>query len=434
MNRATNRGILSFLALISIILTGGFGVAVAQAQIGIASASPASLSFSNVSVGTTSSQSVSISNSGNVAYVISGVSSSNSSFTASGIQFPSYVSPGQIVTLAIAFAPTTTSAQTGTITVIDNASNGYASITASGTAVSGTASNAVGIASTGPANLSFGSVLVGSTSSQSFAVSNPGSATFVISGVSSSNSSFTASGISFPTYVSPGQSVTLIVAFAPASTGAQSGTITVLDNASNGDASVAVSGSGGSGTTPTTGNCPCTLWPSTALPSIADVGADSPVELGVSFRADSNGYVTGVRFYKSSSNTGTHVGHLWTGSGTLLATATFTGETSSGWQQVNFSTPVAITANTVYVASYHSTVGHYSVNPHAFATSGLDNAPLHALENGVGGADGPFAYGKQSVFPTSTYNSANYWVDVVFSNTVLTSAPPPSITAQPARR
>src|SRR5262249_62373126 len=28
-------------------------------------------------------------------------------------------------------------------------------------------------------------------------------------------------------------------------------------------------------------------------------------------------------------------------------------ESRSGWQQVNFKTPVAITANTVYVASYH---------------------------------------------------------------------------------
>src|SRR5207244_3476712 len=42
--------------------------------------------------------------------------------------------------------------------------------------------------------------------------------------------------------------------------------------------------------------CHCKIWPSTAVPSVADVGADSPVELGVKFRADSNGYFTGVRF------------------------------------------------------------------------------------------------------------------------------------------
>ena len=62
-----------------------------------------------------------------------------------------------------------------------------------------------------------------------------------------------------------------------------------------------------------------------------------------------NGYITGIRFYKGSGNTGTHVGHLWTSTGTLLATATFSNETASGWQQVNFATPVAITAGTTYV-------------------------------------------------------------------------------------
>ena len=79
------------------------------------------------------------------------------------------------------------------------------------------------------------------------------------------------------------------------------------------------------------------------------------------FRSDSSGYITGIRFYKASTNTGTHVGNLWTSTGTRLATATFTSETASGWQQVNFATPVAITANTVYVASYHTNVGHYNL-------------------------------------------------------------------------
>ena len=60
------------------------------------------------------------------------------------------------------------------------------------------------------------------------------------------------------------------------------------------------------------------------------------------FTSEVFGTVTGVRFYKVSANTGTHIGSLWSASGTLLASATFTGETASGWQQVNFSTPVQI--------------------------------------------------------------------------------------------
>jgi len=171
-----------------------------------------------------------------------------------------------------------------------------------------------------------------------------------------------------------------------------------------------------------TAACPnCTIWPSTAVPGLVDGGPDSSVELGVKFRADSNGFIKGIRFYKASTNAGTHVANLWTSSGTRLATTTFTGETASGWQQVLFSSPVAITANTLYVASYHANTGHYSADVNYFAT-GVDNPPLHALANGVSGGNGVYAYGATSNFPTLTWNSANYWVDVVFSAT-----PPPTL-------
>src|SRR6266403_464549 len=157
-----------------------------------------------------------------------------------------------------------------------------------------------------------------------------------------------------------------------------------------------------------------TIWSGTSVPATPDVGPDSPVELGVSFKADTNGSITGIRFYKSAGNTGTHVGNLWTSGGALMASAAFTGETASGWQQVNFAQPVAITANTVYVASYHATAGHYSVNWSYFATAGVNNAPLHALATTSGTPDGRFAYGGGSAFPTATHQAANYWVDVAF--------------------
>jgi len=157
-----------------------------------------------------------------------------------------------------------------------------------------------------------------------------------------------------------------------------------------------------------------TIW-GNAVPTAADGGADKAVELGVKFRSDSNGTVTGIRFYKASTNTGTHVGNLWSSSGTKLATVTFTNETASGWQQMNFSTPVAITANTVYVVSYHTNVGHYSADQNYFTSKGVDNAPLHALADGVSGVNGVYAYGSTSKFPSSGWKSSNYWVDVVFS-------------------
>jgi hypothetical protein len=153
------------------------------------------------------------------------------------------------------------------------------------------------------------------------------------------------------------------------------------------------------------------------------------VELGVKFRVDLNGFITGIRFYKGTTNTGTHVGNLWTSAGQLVATATFTNETATGWQQVNFPSPVAVTANTVYVASYHTNTGNYAANNSYFASSGFDNPPIHLLQDGVSGGDGVYAYGASSSFPTNTFQSANYWVDLVFNtggpaNLTVTSTSP----------
>jgi hypothetical protein len=171
-----------------------------------------------------------------------------------------------------------------------------------------------------------------------------------------------------------------------------------------------------------------TIWPGTAAPATANSGQAGPVELGVSFKSDTSGAVTGIRFYKSTANTGTHIGHLWSSSGALLASVTFTGETASGWQQVNFSSPVAIAANTVYVASYETTVGFWSVSWQYFASSGFNNPPLHALQNGSGAPDG--GWGTAGTFPHSS-NGSNYWVDVVFKGA---SATAPSISSQPANK
>jgi len=168
-------------------------------------------------------------------------------------------------------------------------------------------------------------------------------------------------------------------------------------------------------------SCPCTIWSSSTTPTVVDGGPGGAVELGVRFAASMNGTITRIRFYKSANNTGTHIGNLWDSSGNNLATATFTNEGTSGWQQVDFSSPVAITANTVYVASYHTNVSHFSVDLNYFATAGVNNPPLQALANGVSGANGVYTYATTSTFPSSTYQSANYWVDVVFAPTTTAS-------------
>ena len=182
-------------------------------------------------------------------------------------------------------------------------------------------------------------------------------------------------------------------------------------------------------TTAAPATCPCSIWSSSATPTTADSLDPGSYELGVRFRSDLAGWVTGIRFYKAAQNTGTHVGRLWANDGTLLASATFTSETGSGWQQVSFSTPVHVTANTTYVASYSDPSGHYSIDRFAFAGAGVDSPPLHALKDGLDGANGVYADGP-GFFPTSSVGSGNYWVDVIFNNS--DNVPPASTTTFPA--
>ena len=159
------------------------------------------------------------------------------------------------------------------------------------------------------------------------------------------------------------------------------------------------------------------IFASTTTPASPADNDGQAIEVGVKFRVTQAGYITGLRFYKGTANTGTHTGHLWSSTGTLLGTAVFTGETASGWQQVLFTTPVAIAANTTYVASYFSSAGYYAVtNP--YFTAAAVNGPITGLANGTDGGNGVYKYSATSVFPNTTYQTSNYWVDVVFATSL----------------
>jgi WD40 repeat protein/methionine-rich copper-binding protein CopC len=180
-------------------------------------------------------------------------------------------------------------------------------------------------------------------------------------------------------------------------------------------------------TTATGPTCPCSIWPATATPTNQVDQDPNAVELGVKFRSDVDGFVSGIRFWKGAQNNGAHVGSLWTTSGQRLANATFSNETASGWQQVTFGTPVAITANTTYIASYHTTSGFYA-GDNNFFTTGVDNPPLHALATGVS-ANGVYAYSATPTFPTNTWAASNYWVDVVLTTSTGPDTTPPTVSS-----
>lgn len=170
------------------------------------------------------------------------------------------------------------------------------------------------------------------------------------------------------------------------------------------------------------------IWANSVTPAVASDSDNTAIEVGTKFRSSVATTITGVKFYKGSGNTGTHTGSLWNSTGTRLATVTFTGETATGWQTATFASPVAIAANTTYVVSYFAPNGHYSVDEGYFANSAATNGSLTALQNGTDGGNGVYRYGATSAFPNSSYNSSNYWVDVI-TGTTDSTAPSVSISA-----
>ncbi|HAM36342.1 MAG TPA: hypothetical protein DCP85_10510, partial [Elusimicrobia bacterium] len=164
---------------------------------------------------------------------------------------------------------------------------------------------------------------------------------------------------------------------------------------------------------------PYSLWDNSVTPALASEYDSAALELGLRFMSAVPGSVQGLRFYKGSSNTGSHSGHLWTNSGTLLGSVTFAGETASGWQQASFPTPIAINSDTQYVISYHTDVGFYAKDAAYFAAGPYVRYPLQGI-NSV------FIYSAAPAFPTQTFDSTNYWVDVVFNAADLTAPAAPS--------
>lgn len=143
-------------------------------------------------------------------------------------------------------------------------------------------------------------------------------------------------------------------------------------------------------------------------PATASVADNDAVELGMAFTSSVAGDVTAIRFHKGTGNTGTHLGRLWSSSGTLLASVTFTDETAAGWQTAELATPYTLTAGETYVVSYLAPNGHYSATGGAFA-SPVTSGPLTAAASG----NGRFRYGAGGGFPTQSWNATNYFVDLV---------------------
>ena len=156
----------------------------------------------------------------------------------------------------------------------------------------------------------------------------------------------------------------------------------------------------------------------TQVPAIVQDPDTGGVTLGVRWFSDQPGEIVAIRFYKGGTQGGnSHTVRLYSAAGGILATAVSSGETNSGWQRVNLATPVPIAANTEYRVAVFWPAGRYSATNNFF-TSQFNNLPLHAY----GSNNGVYTYAESMVFPTSTWQASNYFVDPIVE---IETAPPP---------
>lgn len=159
----------------------------------------------------------------------------------------------------------------------------------------------------------------------------------------------------------------------------------------------------------------------------ASDGVTTNYELGMEFQSSQPGAITAIRFYKSSSESGIHTGHIFSMNGSILASVQFKNETASGWQQQAFSTSVKISAGQKVVVSVNSGNTFFVDSQNGLART-ITSGPLSTIVGSNG------LYGDVGQFPTSSYSHSNYFRDVVFVTTTSptpTPKPTPVPTAAP---
>jgi len=138
----------------------------------------------------------------------------------------------------VTFTPQATGTASGSLAVVSTAPNPTLNISLSGTAVT------PGYLTANPSSVNFGSLQVGSSQTQFESLTNSGGSSVTISQATAIGAGFSLSGFVAPQTLSPGQSITFSLAFAPTLSGTASGSLSVVSDASDPSLSVSLSGTG----------------------------------------------------------------------------------------------------------------------------------------------------------------------------------------------
>lgn len=204
------------------------------------SANPTTVSFGTVTVGNSNSQPITLTNNGNATLTFSQITVAGTGFSQTGLSTSTTIAAGGSTTFDAVFTPSSATTVSGSITLTTNGTPSPLVIN-----LSGTGSAATFLLGANPTSLSFGNVGDGTNSSLTTSVTNSGNSNITISSVTVAGAGFSASGISSGTVLTPGQSATLTVTFAPTSAGAVSGaSVTITSNATDSPTTISLSGTG----------------------------------------------------------------------------------------------------------------------------------------------------------------------------------------------
>jgi hypothetical protein len=169
-----------------------------------------------------------------------------------------------------------------------------------------------------------------------------------------------------------------------------------------------------------------------AVPSNAVEADDSAVTLGVKFWSSQDGTISGITFYRGETSPSGYVARLYSAAGDRLGSVALGNDTGQvpGWRTAVFAAPIAIAANTTYVAAYYTPNGRYADDYYGLQNGvpnrPLPNGPLNVPASSVVGGNGVYYYGLG--FPTNTWQASNYYVDVLFTPAAPAPASPPLLS------
>ena len=330
---------------------------------GVLTLNPAQVSFGNVNVGSNHASSVSLSNTGTADLTINQATLSGAGFTMSNMALPMTLHAGGSTSITLTFAPTGSGSFTGSVTFVTTGAQGTVSLPLSGTGVAPTP----GSLSANPTSVGFGSIQVGSSSSQSETVTNTGGTTVNISQANVTGSVFSVTGLTLPTTLTAGGSVTFTVKFAPTSAGTLSGSLSLVSDASNSPLNIALSG---------TATTPGQLSVSPATLTFGNVAVGSSSPLSGSLSASS----ASVTVSSASSNSSEFV----------LSGITLPATISAG-QSLGFT--VTFTPGATGSASANLTFVSNATNaPTAESLTGTGTAPAHSVALSWNASTGATSY------------------------------------------